>query len=288
MSYTKKYKIYKSKYLNAKMAEQNQKGGVPGVPVATNPVDEIHFWGRQLTEHAFFLKIGIQDGQLRQEASELQDLWLNYMNTTFINKGIDSDKIFLDEKDFGILGKIDINEANKILEKTLEFNRKIVAILNEDKEWIGWIFPALAQHMLEEAEYFDRKLNGSPFSTKEEIDIAKRHHMTELAGTSHLLDPSPENEALFKKIIDLSQQNMKVANWSEADIKELKGIGSNDLNNLLLLSIKYGQEIIKFSEETGAKIDSRQLKSIISPIMAHHNDREFKRLTAVLELIPIK
>jgi len=73
--------------------------------------------------------------------------------------------------------------------------------------------------------------------------------------------------------------------WTPVDEAALKGLKPTEQTALIFISIRYGEELIQFAEDTGHKINSGELKSIISPVLANHALREFIRFTETLKLI---
>lgn len=285
-----KYLKYKKKYLELRRNSdrRGQSGGANGTNgTSVFPLeDETQFWGRQMTEHALFLFLGLEDGDhsLKKEAFEIHREWKQFMKTNFWGKGIEPkpDLVTLSPENLKLVGTVNKEETLALIDRISKFQQKIIDILNAN-EWIGWIFPSLALHMEKETEYFRRKLQGPPFTVAEEIAFSNTHHSEEIGTTAHLLDPAPENLPLHTKAMEYSLKTMK--NWSESDKKILQGMDVTEQATLLRLSIKYGQELTQFAAETGQKIDAKQLKSIISPVLAHHVHREFARLTMTLQAL---
>lgn len=291
-----RYLKYKNKYLNLQkklIRQRKQRGGAKGMIFPLE--DEIHFWGRQLMEHTLFLYLGLEDGDhsLKNEAFELHQTWKKYMQSSFYDKGIivNLTTIVLTKNDLAKITNIRIDQVNDLIEKTEVFTNKIIEILNTGL-WIGWIFPWLAKHMLKETIYFKRKINGPEYSVDEEIHFANDHHAEELGVTAQLIDPEPAQQKIIdivKSYVTITMSELKnntepfPKSWTAEDEAILKGLESSDQATFLALSIKYGDELTQFADDTGQKIESNQLKSIISPILAHHVHREFARFTETLK-----
>lgn len=312
MSYYDKYSKYKTKYLNLQnQLSHKQRGGL--YPESVLPAlwgkgtdkspfsleDEIHFWGRQMAEHALFLHLGLEETGLKDQARTIQQAWEAFLEKTFYSRGIivSNSTISLSEDDLQKITDVNINRVNELINITIDFKTSIITILNTGK-WIGWIFPALAQHMLKEAEYFKRKVNGPAFDAGEEIIFINEHHGEEMGATAQLIDPNPAQQTIIDLVRSYGLKNMSKYNkgqfladekapvpfpsdWTAEQEAVLKGI--NDDGNLLLLSIRYSSELTEFAKDTGDKIESNQLRSVISPILAHHVHREFARFTLTLE-----
>ena len=144
-------------------------------------------------------------------------------------------------------------------------------------EWIGWIYPALIEHMISEANYFKRKLDGSDFTPEEEINYINHHHGEELGATEKLIDPTEKEDSDLVR----SYARKEMIDWSDADKQVLEHTDFDPQNKtrILELSIKYGNEVIALSENTKHKLDNNQLKSIILPMLAVHAHREYLRFT---------
>lgn len=299
MSYYDKYSKYKNKYVDLKhQMNRRQRGGANSSPFSIH--DEIYFWGRQMMEHALFLYLGLEETNLKPEALVLQKSWEKFLEKTFYSKGISSDKekITLSENDLQKVGDVNLDKVNKLINKTIEFKTKVISILGEGA-WIGWIFPALAEHMLKEAEYFNRKVNGPVFDAKEEITFINEHHGEEMGATAQLIDPNPAQQTIIDLVRSYSLKAMSKyaggqfladtkapvpfpTDWIPEQEAVIKGLAETDEGNLLLLSIRYSQELTDFAKDTGDKIEANELKSVISPILAHHVHREFARFTETL------
>lgn len=112
-----------------------------------------------------------------------------------------------------------------------------------------------------------------------------QHNGEEIGTAEKLLDPAPENAPLAEKARDFAFKTMK--DWTEKDKQILQGMDVGEQATLLKLSIKYGDQLSKFAEQTGQLIDNKELKSIISPVLAHHSHREFVRFTDTLQKLTL-
>ena len=305
MNNYEKYINYKTKYLNLKKSiNKKQRGGTNGTNFPL--LDEIHFWGRQMMEHALFLFLGLEDNdnsnKLKNQAFELHQRWKNFLGENFYNKGITvtMETVFLTPADLRkIIGNnAPVDAANKLIKETLQFKTTVLQIIESGK-WIGWIYPALAKHMIQEAKYFDRKVNGPAYTTIEEINFANYHNSDELAVTAQLIDPNPEQQAIIDVVRSYALKKMSTLRatgslsgldagldfpkeWTAEQEAILQGLQPTDETNLLILSLRFSEELTQFADDTGKKIEKNELKSIISPILAHHVHREFVRFTETL------
>jgi hypothetical protein len=299
-----RYLKYKKKYIELK---KNQKGGYNGSDFPID--DEIHFWGRQMTEHLLILFLGLEDdgGKLKNQAFELYQRWKNFMTKNFYDKGIvvNIETVFLSADDLEkINNKINLSDVNSLIELTIKFKSQIISILDQGK-WIGWIYPSLAKHMLQEAEYFNRKVNGPAFTVTEEIQFSNHHHSTEMGATAQLIDPDESQQPIIDVVRSYALKKMSVLRttgslsgiettqpypriWTPEEEAVLQGLNPNEETNYLLLSLRFSEELSDFAEETGKKIENNELKSTISPALAHHVHREFVRFTETLRQLQTK
>lgn len=319
----KKYLRYKKKYLKLKsqLAYRNQHGGADNINAQLG--DEIHFWGRQLMEHLLLLYLGLQDdnndiimdvnitelfGQkydvstsspsLKNKAFEIFQLWKQYLQNIFYDRGVNvtMETIYLDKNDLEKVGSdFQKNRVDELLQKTIEFKKLVISILGQGK-WIGWIYPSLANHMLHEAQYFNRKLNGPAFTIFEEIQFCNTHHSTEMAVTAQLIDPEQSQQKIIDIVRSYALNRMSdnesaetfPKEWTKEQEEILQGLRPSEETNMLIISIKYGDELTQLAKNSGEKIEKNELKSTISPVLAHHVHREFVRLTDTLKRLQEK
>ncbi|BCS83375.1 hypothetical protein QLL95_gp0748 [Cotonvirus japonicus] len=291
----KDYKKYKEKYLKLKEKILKQSGGI-NFQTDFDIADEIYFWSRQMMEHMFILHLGLEDekNKLKSKALDLHLKWKKFMTNNFYDHDVKlgSDTVFLSDSDISKIKFVNKNELNNLINETESYKSNLVDILNTNS-WIGWIFPGIAEHMLEESIYFKRKINGPQYSPSEEIEYINKHHKTEIAATAQLLDPSESHIIdIVKSYGDMTMSKFSGTEqfphqWTDTELNILKGIQSSDDATLLRISIKYSKELTEFAEDTGHKIDNKQLKSIIHPVLAHHEYREFARFTERLNQLSI-
>lgn len=315
-----KYQHYKKKYLELKNQMRDQRGGVAPLSKMSQPkeykgyghfpiVDEIYFWGRQMAEHLLFLQLGFEDFddklELKNAAGELREAWEKFFEQTYYNNGIkpDLNTVFLDNQDLSKIKFFDQVKLNDLLAKTIKFKENAIQILDSGK-WIGWIFPALAKHMLKEAQYFQGILEGPALGVQQEISFINEHHSEETGATAQLIDPSPDQQKIIDLVRSYSLKNMSKflagqslsgdgvppngpfpQPWTKEEEAILKGIDPAELQTLLELSFRYSDELTRFADDTGKKLEANQLKSIIHPVLAKHVYREFARFTQTLKML---
>lgn len=305
MDYRREYKYWKRKYLALKEGNGNkskrQRGGAS--------VDTIHFWARQMMEHCQFLFLGLEDSNyhLKEHAAQLRDDWTNFLKNTFYDKGIQvtPETVHLTEEDLKKVGNIDMEKPIKLVRDTIQFKNRVLNILKKG-EWIGWIFQGMVEHMLNEANMFDRFLDGKPYTAEELIPFVNEHHATEMAATANLINPDPAQQYLIDVVRSYALCNMSFLktngsmagpapsdiafpkNWTADDETVLKGLSPAEQATMLVISLRYSQEITDFAAVIGQKIDAKQLRSIIHPVLAHHVHREFIWFTKALQNLKTK
>ncbi|XWV25898.1 hypothetical protein QJ857_gp1183 [Tupanvirus soda lake] len=318
-----RYLKYKNKYIDLKneLMHRKQRGGTNGTNFPL--IDEIHFWGRQMMEHVLLLFLGLQDndadankemnskqnapqtdvtakGQLKNQAFELFQRWKQFMASTFYDKGVNvtMETIFLSEDNLAKVDDVSLERVNELIQNTIDFKGLVINTLEQGR-WIGWIYPSLAKHMLQEAVYFKRKVNGPAFTPLEEIQFSNLHHSTEMGATAQMIDPDPAQQAIIDVVRSYALKRMSTLratgsltglesaqafpkDWSAEEEAILQGLRPSEETNMLMLSIRFSEELTQFADETGQKIERNELKSIISPALAHHIHREFARFTETL------
>src|SRR5262245_35476100 len=90
--------------------------------------DDVQFWSRQLTEHALFLSLLLQEQPWRRQAEQLYALWLD--------------------------------PRGDVMAKTNEIIafKEMVLARQRAGEWLGWSLPSFTQHILDEAKYFRARM----------------------------------------------------------------------------------------------------------------------------------
>lgn len=261
------------------------------IPVKINKIDEIHFWGNQTLEHMVFLHLGLVDNNLKGQAGSLQTEWLGYLNGLFGGTGIDVNIITLSHKQtqavldnaskrYGKKFEQIINDAVKLINKTIKYVESVITILNKGNKWVGWIYLSFAKHILNETIYFGSKLTEQ-MDPLNEIKYIFHHHDTELGVAEKLLDPEPQNNDA-KETIETYIKHTRPS-WSGQDRAVLENFDKSEQVALLDLSLKYSKELIKFAKDTGIKLERGKIHSILSPVLARHVQREFERFAYVTE-----
>lgn len=281
MNYYQRYVKYKTKYMELRewlKLNENMSGG--NEPFFSMP-DEIYFWGRQMMEHTSFLDLGLHKEEYNKGARGISEKWKSYLQTQFWDKGImranPDDKVFLEEAEIQRMDNISTDEVTKLIKLTLEYKRKLLNELNKN-EWMGFIFAPMVEHMIKETEYFYNKISSQPFTYNDEIKFITVHHKTEMAATEKLIDPSLEE-------LDNKIKNF-IINMNTNDREIMEEMSEEEIRGLIITSwIMSGELTNLFKGEIMDKIDRKELKSIIPPVLAHHIYREFIRFTTTLAII---
>lgn len=205
--------------------------------------DEINFWARQMSEHALFLYLGIVDEQLKAQGLQLHQEFEQYRKLIGQQPTIEN-----------------YSKIIPLLHKLRIYKLTVYNTLNTGK-WIGWIYPAFAEHVLLELDYFLDKLTGRQFSPADEIAFWNKERSGEAGLTAHLLDPS--EHARVKQAMELSMK-IKCPPKSEADM-------------LIGISLKNYKELDAFNKQAKTAMANNAIKSIIHPVLLDHVTREGAR-----------
>jgi|GEM_PF-2598313 len=210
---------------------------------------EINFWSKQLSEHALFLHLGLED-----------------TNATLKNRALALHKKF---ESFRRDMKLDA-----ILPLCKELRGFKEEVLNRlvKGEWIGWIFPLFARHILLELDYFVDKLNGIVYSDREEVvfwDVINCEH----AGfAAHLLDPTER---------DLSRKGNRFS-------KKFERLVRSEKDMMVRMSLQSAKELDEYNKQAQVGITSNTVKSVIHPVLIDHVIREGQRSIETLQRISDK
>lgn len=210
--------------------------------------NEIDFWARQMSEHALFAHLGLEDPELKQAALETHQAFEDFR---------DQFNQTPDDIEF-------MNSILPLLKKEREFQIKVLRLLDEGK-WVGWIFPLFVNHVTLELDYFVDKLNGIKYSPKDEVMFWNRINSEHAAFAAHLLDPSERD--LFIKADKMSVKFMNIAK-SEKEM-------------MIRLSLTASKQLDEFNKK--AQSLGKTVKSIIHPVLLAHVIREGERSIKTLQ-----
>lgn len=204
--------------------------------------NEIDFWARQMSEHALFAHLGLEDPDLKDAALQTH-LALEDFRKRF-NQSPNNINV--------------MNSILPLLKKEREFQISLLEKINQGN-WIGWIFPLFLTHVTLELDYFVDKLNGIKYRPEDEVIFWNRINSEHAAFAAHLLDPS-ERE-LF---VAADQMSLKFMN-----------IPKSEREMMIKLSLIASKELDKFAKD--AQAAGKTVKSIIHPVLLAHVIREGER-----------
>lgn len=216
--------------------------------------DNIDFWSRQLSEHALFLHLGIEDKALKERGLELHNKFEEFRKT--LNQDLT------------------IEQLEKILPLVKELREYKIEILTTllDGKWIGWIFPLFARHIILELDYFLDKLQNIPYSERDEIAFWNIINDEHAGFAAHLLDPSET------KLSDLATKMSK----------QFAKIVKSEDEMMLQISLRNANELDKYNRTADKGIDGNKVKSVISPTLIKHVVREGQRSIETLNKLKDK
>lgn len=211
-------------------------------------VNEIQFWARQLSEHALFLHLGIEDKPLKKQGIIIHKKFEQF------RKNIDPESMQ------------SLTEILPLAKELRDYKIQVLSRLN-DGEWIGWIFPTFARHIIMELDYFVDKLNGIQYTDHDEILFWNMINGEHAQFAAHLLDPS--EQALFEQANNIAE---KFAN-----------LPKNELEMFRKISLQSAKELDKYNKAAQQRITTNTVKSVIHPVLIKHVIREGQRSIATLK-----
>jgi hypothetical protein len=210
--------------------------------------NEIDFWVRQLSEHALFLHLGLEDKKLKKQALHLHKKFEKFREE-FNNDPFDMDSM---------------NSVLPLIKKERHFKVNVLKRLNNG-EWIGWIFPLFVNHTILELDYVVDKLNGIQMTISEEIEFWNRINSEHAAFAAHLLDPQERESVLA----------------ADAASEKFKTLPNDEIDMWLNLSIAASKELDQFNKK--ARTAGKNVKSVIHPVLLDHVIREGERSILTLK-----
>lgn len=218
-------------------------------------LDDIHFWSRQLSEHALFMNLGLEVEPYKTQAKKLHDDW---------------------------------EAARKLLEeaKTLEAAQAIVllptnslgefqqGILDQQRagKWCGWLFPSFIDHTLRELRYFVSRVwfGGLPPANTFCQNVKFMEEHADFAA--HLLDPTAKGLVHSAKQLARQFEGLHSPNGCMVLTPDLIRLGQ-----------KAGLDLDAYLQKQPVSADYGQ--SVIHPVLAEHVVREGKRFLETLDEI---
>lgn len=198
-------------------------------------MDEFDFWGLQITEHALFVGMSLVDANLRQKALELHQA----LGAAYNARDLPTFLARLDEFiAFKETGLAQIKAGN----------------------WIGWGFPSLLRHMLDEERFFLAKLQNT-ISPEQEMTFWLKERLEENELAVHLLDPV-EGGAIAKVATAANQ-------FAALGKRCLTGCDPSVIRSAQALGILMNREL--------AEMAPGRPQSVIPPELKAHVEREGQR-----------
>jgi hypothetical protein len=217
---------------------------------AAQAKEETDFWARQLSEHALFLHLGLEEKDLKEEGMVLHKKFENFRQNMTINN---------------------LAQILPLAEELRDYKMRVLAQLTAGK-WIGWIFPLFARHIILELDYFVDKLNGIPYSDGDEVAFWNVINGEHAGFAAHLLDPSERK--LFEQADQLSQKFEKIVKTEE--------------EMMIQISLRSAQELDQYNQTAQAGIKAKKIKSVIHPTLIDHVVREGQRSIRMLNSLANK
>lgn len=209
----------------------------------------VRFWSRQLSEHALFFNLGLEDQVLKEVALEAHNQWEQFRET--------------------IPGRADKDETDEIIGNYLGLSQDLRAmkthVLNQLKsgKWLGWIFPSFADHVRRELDYSVALLTDG-------LGEGEKRIKTELCGWLQFM---AEHAAFADHLLDADEhQLMKEATEIQGNLEDLHGRCRSLTPQLINLSEKAGKALDRYFTKLDANITN--VHSIIHPVLALHVVRE--------------
>lgn len=210
--------------------------------------DDVEFWSRQLSEHALFLHLGLDDKELKRRAMNLHQAWEQFRR-----------------------GPRPVQDAIRLVMELRDLKTEVHARL-ERGEWLGWLWPLFVDHVRREGDYFLGALQGTRLDPVTECQIWLTFMAEHAAFAAHLLDPSEANR--IRQALEAQGQLGALFNAC--------GQGVND--QLLSLTQRSGMDLDAYVNALGVGKPGGA-KSIIHPVLAEHVVREGRRFLQTMQAL---
>ena len=215
--------------------------------------NEIAFWARQMSEHALFSHLGLEEPKLKKTALQAHKKFEDFRKR-FQAKPMDLDVM---------------NQILPLLKEQREFQVKLLQLL-EQGAWIGWTFPLFVNHITLELDYFVDKLNGIQYTAQEEVAFWNRINGEHAAFNARFLDPS-ERELLLK---------------ADRTSVKFNKIPKTEYEMMVKLSLTATKELDEFNK--AARAQGKAVKSIIHPVLLDHVIREGEHSIEILKSLGLQ
>lgn len=223
-------------------------GASPISGVSLPIADDIKFWSRQLSEHALFMQLGLDNKSLKSSAEGLHAQWERYRH-----------------------GPRTVVNAIALVVATRELQTEVHSRLIGG-EWLGWLWPLFIDHIRREGDYFLTKLQGQLLSNSDECKTWLTFMAEHAAFAAHLLDPS-EAQRIQQALTLLGNFNHL---W--------QGCGTALNEQLLALTTSNGLDLDAYFNSLGIGTPGAA-RSIIHPVLAEHVVREGRRFLLTINTL---
>lgn len=198
--------------------------------------NEFDFWGRQIVEHALIAHLALEEPALKGRALEFHRA---------LKQAYDAR---------------DLTTFLSVLQQFIAFKQ---AALQQQRAgaWLGWAFPSLVQHMIDEEEFFLARVHQQPATVAQIMSFWLKERAGEAEVAAHLIDPS---------------ETAAVAKMSEAALRFTQLDRSAAARCDAIVVALAGAAGVKANRELLAMQPNRPL-SLISPDLKAHVAREGER-----------
>lgn len=135
--------------------------------MSINPYSDAQFWGNQIREHMLFLKLLLVDPNDKARASQLESSWTTALPQ--LNRTRSPEVI------------------RTLLDDTIDYKKQLLAELQAGT-WLGWAYPALVDHILQEAEFLRQRVWGPVPDAQRVYDLSLKLSGDHALLIVHLLD----------------------------------------------------------------------------------------------------
>jgi DUF2935 family protein len=135
--------------------------------MSLDPLGDMQFWGNQIREHMLFLKLLLVDGSYKNEAATFETRWTTALAQVQATKNV--------------------NVVRNLLDETIEYKRELLSQLKQGK-WLGWAYPSLVDHILQEAEFLRQRVWGPVPDAQRVYDLSLKLSGDHALLIVHLLD----------------------------------------------------------------------------------------------------
>lgn len=217
--------------------------------------EEIGFWSRQMSEHALFLFLGLNE----TEVPELKE------------RGLELHEKFQAWRDRfaqqGRLSKRSLRNYKQLLGQLRAYKKAVLkAVL---AGWSGWLYPSFVQHVLLELDYHVQNINGVKRAPAKEVEFWNIINGDHANFAKHLIDPTEVQ--LVEQADQLAKQFAQLG----------KTVRSED-EMMIQLSLNATKELDAYGRQAQAGIKNRSIRSIIHPVLIAHVLREGQRASDIL------